>query len=1287
MVILRSSCMFKKLKSLGFISLTLLVTLILTLLLSFKNVYSAEVTIEYDPPDIGQDLVAGYKVHWGHTINNYPSEVDCFDQLSCHVSIPNPESGKSYHFALTSYDDSGNESHYSEELVAYTIEASTTTGGTISPSNPVLLVKKGENVIFTIIPNAGYYIEDVVVDGTSVGAVATYIFNNVQSNHTITASLTDTITPHTITASASSGGSIFPSGSVTVNHGEDQIFTITPDTDFHIADVLVDGVSVGAVSSYTFTNVAKDHSINVIFSNIDPSDDLVASYNFNEGSGTTANDSSGNSHNGTLHNGATWTSGKQGGGISFDGINDYVDIGKFDVMGSELTIAAWFKADSFNHLSSFHDARIVSKATGTADQDHYWMLSTIKNGNTTKLRFRLKTNGTTSTLIADSGNLITNEWIHAAAVYDGSSMKLYKDGVLVGSMSKTGAIDTNSSTPVWIGTNPDGYGTWKGVIDDVLLFNRALTEEEIIALYFDDSPSSYIITATSGNGGTISPSGAVVVEHDKSQTFSITPYTGYHIQDVKVDGNSVGAVTTYSFTNVTTDHTIAATFAKDTYTITASASSGGSIFPSGSVTVNHGEDQILTITPDTDFHIADVLVDGVSVGAVSTYTFTNVTKDHSINVFFSNIDPSDDLVASYNFNEGSGTAANDSSGNGHNGTLHNGAAWTSGKQGDGIDFDGIDDYVDIGKFDVIGSELTIAAWFKADSFNHLSSFHDARILSKATGIATAGTAEQDHYWMLSTIKNSNTTKLRFRLKTNGTTSTLIADSGNLVTNEWIHAAAVYDGSSMKLYKDGVLVGSMSKTGAIDTNSSTSVWIGANPDGYGTWKGVIDDVLIFNRALTEEEIIALYFDDSPSSYIITATSGNGGTISPSGAVVVEHNKSQTFSITPYSGYHIQDVKVDGTSAGAVTKYTFTNVIVNHTIEALFKQDIFEDADGDGISDDDEISIYGTDPANADTDGDGIDDGKELELWGDSWNADTDGDGLINLLDDDSDDDGFLDGVEFASGSDPEDSLSTPHLEDVIEIGEVNVDHNWQKITFTKTFFAPVMVAKMTSYNDNDPAVVRIRNVDSTGFEIRIQEWQYLDDIHSEESVSYMVLERGMYTLNDGTMVEANKLETDNTNSFKVFYFNKTFNTQPVMITAITSFNEEDTVTGRLEEIQASSFRSYMEEQESNSQIHAPETISYIAWEPSAGTIGNLIFEVQKTDDILGDAFRKIQFTETLTDVPVLLTDMQTTDGGDTANLRCQNLNMQGVDMKIHEEQSNDNEIDHTSEIGGYIAISN
>ena len=170
----------------------------------------------------------------------------------------------------------------------------------------------------------------------------------------------------------------------------------------------------------------------------------------------------------------------------------------------------------------------------------------------------------------------------------------------------------------------------------------------------------YTITATAGSGGSITPSGNVTVLHGDSQTFTITPASGYRISDVVVDGASVGAVSTYTFDNVTANHTISVTFQSTgggggggttSYTIKAEAGDGGAISPSGNVRVTSGSDKTFTITAEDGYIISDVLVDGESVGAVSKYTFEDVRKDHTIEAVFeegsSIADPDDTGVSGW----------------------------------------------------------------------------------------------------------------------------------------------------------------------------------------------------------------------------------------------------------------------------------------------------------------------------------------------------------------------------------------------------------------------------------------------------------------------------------------------------------------------------------------------------------------------------------------------------------------------------------------------------------------
>ena len=212
--------------------------------------------------------------------------------------------------------------------------------------------------------------------------------------------------------------------------------------------------------------------------------DTLGYWAFDEGSGTVASDSAGTQDGAIV--GATWTSGQIAGALSFDGKDDHVDLGGLDVTGSAMTLTAWFRADAFKTPAcGSSDCRIISKADGSGEGDHHWMLSPISKSGAVRLRFRLRTGGKTDTLIASSGNLSTGTWHHAAAVYDGSAMRLYLDGVEVGSRSKSGPLDTNGAVGAWIGGNPDGSRYWDGAIDDVRIYDRALSASEIAALHAD----------------------------------------------------------------------------------------------------------------------------------------------------------------------------------------------------------------------------------------------------------------------------------------------------------------------------------------------------------------------------------------------------------------------------------------------------------------------------------------------------------------------------------------------------------------------------------------------------------------------------------------------------------------------------------------------------------------------------------------------------------------------------------------------------------------------------------
>gem|GEM_PF-3091084 len=143
-----------------------------------------------------------------------------------------------------------------------TITAIAELNGSISPSGSVI-VKYGTDQTFTIKPSPHYHVEDVLVDNMSVGAVTSYNFDSISKSHTIKASFA--IDTNTIMASAGPNGSISPYGSVEVNYGTDQTFTIIADSRQTIISVIVDGANKGVINSYVFNDVIANHTISASF--------------------------------------------------------------------------------------------------------------------------------------------------------------------------------------------------------------------------------------------------------------------------------------------------------------------------------------------------------------------------------------------------------------------------------------------------------------------------------------------------------------------------------------------------------------------------------------------------------------------------------------------------------------------------------------------------------------------------------------------------------------------------------------------------------------------------------------------------------------------------------------------------------------------------------------------------------------------------------------------------------------------------------------------------------------
>jgi hypothetical protein len=165
--------------------------------------------------------------------------------------------------------------------------------------------------------------------------------------------------------------------------------------------------------------------------------------------------------------------------------------------------------------------------------------------------------------------------------------------------------------------------------------------DHTIAVTFKPFVNEYVITATVGEGGTITPAGEVVVTEGANQTFTIAANAGYIVEYVEVDGVSVAVDgNTYTFTEVYGNHEIYVSFAAvPAYTITASAGANGMIDPAGDVTAYEGTNAVFTFIPDAEYKVASVTVDGEELGTLTSYEFENIVGEHTIHVMFEEISP------------------------------------------------------------------------------------------------------------------------------------------------------------------------------------------------------------------------------------------------------------------------------------------------------------------------------------------------------------------------------------------------------------------------------------------------------------------------------------------------------------------------------------------------------------------------------------------------------------------------------------------------------------------------
>ncbi|MFH5801533.1 hypothetical protein [Haladaptatus sp. CMAA 1911] len=230
---------------------------------------------------------------------------------------------------------------------------------------------------------------------------------------------------------------------------------------------------------------------------------------------------------------------------------------------------------------------------------------------------------------------------------------------------------------------------------------------------------------------------------------------------------------------------------------------------------------------------------------------------------------------------------------------------------------------------------------------------------------------------------------------------------------------------------------------------------------------------------------------------------------------------------------------------------------------------------------------------------------------------------------------------------------------------------------------VVIAKPLKFNGSEPAHIRLRNIAGGNFEYKLEEWEYLNGSHLSETFHTLSMKPSEreFRLDNGTSYRVKAGRVSTREEFTTVSLGNFFENEiPVVFAQSQTFNGSDPIVTRLNGITSDSFQVRLQEEEANG-THLVETVGYIALQQGVGQINETKFEVQRTGVSVSNQWSRIEFQQRYQS-PRFVANMQAFYGGDTANLRYRNLTSTGVDVKVEEEQSVDDETEHNQERVGY-----
>jgi hypothetical protein len=745
----------------------------------------------------------------------------------------------------------------------FLISRSFNGSGSLSPGSNAT-VDYGTDYRIAVNPGVGQKTDSILVDGALTDSLSGYTFEAVAAPHSLEAFFSPI--QYTLTASAGANGSISPSGSVLVDHGSSQAFTITPESGYMVDSVVVNGVNIGAVSSYTFVDVESTGSVAAFFKLIPP----------------------------TLYN--ITALANSNGALSPAGVNVVT-------AGNSIRIVS-VPATGYQTDSLVVNGVKVDSLLG-------YTFSNVNANHSIESWYKLQTR--TITVSSDANGSVTP--LEGAVVVNYGS-------------------DTSFSFVPATGYEVDSIlvnGVYRGDSSSFRFIN--VTSAQTLSVKF--AKQKFLISRSFNGSGSLSPGSNATVDYGTDYRIAVNPGVGQKTDSILVDGALTDSLSGYTFEAVAAPHSLEAFFSPIQYTLTASAGANGSISPSGSVLVDHGSSQAFTITPESGYMVDSVVVNGVNIGAVSSYTFVDVESTGSVAAFFKLIPPTlYNITALANSNGALSPAGVNvvTAGN----SIRIVSVPATGYQTDSLVVNGVKVDSLLGyTFSNVNANHSIESWYKLQT-------RTITVSSDANGSVTPLEGAV-------VVNYGSDTSFSFVPATGYEVDSILVNGvyrGDSSSFRFINVTSAQT-LSVKFAKQKFLIsrsfngsGSLSPGSNATVDYGTDYRIAVNPGvGQKTDSILVDGALTdslsgytFEAVSTPHSLEAFF---SPIQYTLTASAGANGSISPSGSVLVDHGSSQVFNITPESGYMVDSVLVNGVNIGAVSSYTFVDVESTGSVAAFFK----------------------------------------------------------------------------------------------------------------------------------------------------------------------------------------------------------------------------------------------------------------------------------------------------------------------------------------------------------------